>query len=65
MVERRRIMITGGAGFIGSHLTKRLLDEGQEVLVVDNFYSGSRANLIDVLGNPRLELLRHDVTFFI
>ncbi|HEU4329658.1 MAG TPA: UDP-glucuronic acid decarboxylase family protein [Lapillicoccus sp.] len=56
-------MITGGAGFIGSHLTKRLLDEGQEVLVVDNFYSGSRANLIDVLGNPRLELLRHDVTF--
>ena len=63
MVERRRIMITGGAGFIGSHLTKRLLDEGQEVLVVDNFYSGSRANLIDVLGNPRLELLRHDVTF--
>ena len=63
MVERRRIMITGGAGFIGSHLTKRLLDEGQEVLVVDNFYSGSRANLIDVLSNPRLELLRHDVTF--
>ena len=63
MVERRRIMITGGAGFIGSHLTKRLLDEGQEILVVDNFYSGSRANLIDVLGNPRLELLRHDVTF--
>src|SRR5690349_381354 len=63
MVERRRIMITGGAGFIGSHLTRRLLDEGQEVLVVDNFYSGSRSNLIDVLGNPRLELLRHDVTF--
>jgi UDP-glucuronate decarboxylase len=56
-------MITGGAGFLGSHLTKRLLDEGQEVLVVDNFYSGSRANLRDVMGNPRLELLRHDVTF--
>jgi UDP-glucuronate decarboxylase len=63
MVGRRRIMITGGAGFLGSHLTKRLLDEGQEVLVVDNFYSGSRANLRDVMGNPRLELLRHDVTF--
>jgi UDP-glucuronate decarboxylase len=43
MLERRRIMVTGGAGFIGSHLTRRLLDEGQEVLVVDNFYSGSRA----------------------
>jgi UDP-glucuronate decarboxylase len=56
-------MITGGAGFIGSHLTRRLLDEGQEVLVVDNFYSGSRANLRDVMGNPRLELMRHDVTF--
>jgi UDP-glucuronate decarboxylase len=63
MVNRRRIMVTGGAGFIGSHLTKRLLDEGQEVLVVDNFYSGSRANLMDVLNNPRLELMRHDVTF--
>jgi UDP-glucuronate decarboxylase len=56
-------MVTGGAGFIGSHLTKRLLEEGDEVLVVDNFYSGSRANLSDVLHHPRLELMRHDVTF--
>ena len=56
-------MITGGAGFIGSHLTRRLLDEGQEVLVVDKFYSGSRANLRDVMSNPRLEVMRHDVTF--
>ena len=63
MAGQRRIMITGGAGFIGSHLTRRLLDEGQEVLVVDNFYSGSRANLRDVMGHPRLELMRHDVTF--
>jgi UDP-glucuronate decarboxylase len=63
MIGQRRIMVTGGAGFIGSHLTRRLLDQGQEVLVVDNFYSGSRANLRDVIGNPRLELMRHDVTF--
>ena len=59
----RRIMITGGAGFIGSHLTRRLLDEGEEVLVVDNFYSGSRANLRDILNHPQLEVMRHDVTF--
>jgi UDP-glucuronate decarboxylase len=59
----RRVMVTGGAGFIGSHLTRRLLGEGAEVLVVDNFYSGSRANLRDVLDHPGLEILRHDVTF--
>jgi UDP-glucuronate decarboxylase len=63
MAGRSRIMITGGAGFIGSHLTKRLLEEGNDVLVVDNFYSGSRANLSDLMRNPQLELLRHDVTF--
>jgi UDP-glucuronate decarboxylase len=56
-------MVTGGAGFIGSHLTRRLLSEGAEVLVVDNFYSGSRSNLRDVLDHPSLEILRHDVTF--
>lgn len=59
----RRIMVTGGAGFIGSHLTERLLDEGHEVLVVDNFYSGVRANLEHLLRHPRFELMRHDVTF--
>ncbi len=57
------ILVTGGAGFIGSHLVRRLLGEGNEVLVVDNFYSGSRSNLADVLGDPRLEVVRHDVTF--
>jgi UDP-glucuronate decarboxylase len=56
-------MVTGGAGFIGSHLTRRLLDAGHEVLVVDNFYSGTRSNVEGLQGHPRFELLRHDVTF--
>jgi UDP-glucuronate decarboxylase len=62
-VTARRVLVTGGAGFIGSHLVRRLLGAGHEVLVVDNFYSGSRGNLADVLSHPRLELMRHDVTF--
>jgi UDP-glucuronate decarboxylase len=59
----RRVLVTGGAGFIGSHLVRRLLAEGHEVLVVDNFYSGSRANIADLLNQPSFELVRHDVTF--
>jgi UDP-glucuronate decarboxylase len=59
----QRILITGGAGFIGSHLTRRLLAEGHEVLVVDNFYSGTRGNLVDLMNEPHFELIRHDVTF--
>jgi UDP-glucuronate decarboxylase len=59
----RRVLVTGGAGFIGSHLVRRLLAEGHEVLVVDNFYSGSRANVADLLDQPNFELVRHDVTF--
>ncbi len=59
----RRILVTGGAGFIGSHLVRRLLAQGDDVLVVDNFYSGARSNLATVLANPRLEVVRHDVTF--
>lgn len=58
----KRILITGGAGFLGSHLSKRLLDEGNEVLCVDNFYTGSRKNIYDLLDNKNFELLRHDVT---
>jgi UDP-glucuronate decarboxylase len=59
----RRVMVTGGAGFIGSHLTRRLLEFGHEVLVVDNFYSGTRQNIEDLHAEPRFELLRYDVTF--
>jgi UDP-glucuronate decarboxylase len=58
-----RVLVTGGAGFIGSHLCSRLLDVGYEVLCVDNFYSSSRENIAHLLGHPRFELLRHDVTF--
>lgn len=58
----KRILITGGAGFLGSHLSKRLLGEGNEVLCVDNFYTGSRKNIHDLLDNKNFELLRHDVT---
>ena len=57
-----RILITGGAGFIGSHLCERLLGEGHEVLCLDKFFTGRRDNIIELLDNPRFELLRHDVT---
>ena len=59
----KRILITGGAGFIGSHLCERLLDQGHEVLCVDNFYTGARRNVAHLLDNSNFELLRHDVTF--
>jgi UDP-glucuronate decarboxylase len=62
-MSERRILVTGGSGFIGSHLVTRLVGEGHQVLVVDNFYSGSRSNLAHLLGNPNLEIMRHDVTF--
>ena len=59
----KRILVTGGAGFLGSHLCERLLQEDHEVLCVDNFFTGSRANVKHLLGHPNFELLRHDVTF--
>jgi UDP-glucuronate decarboxylase len=59
----KRILITGGAGFIGSHLCERLLDAGHEVLCVDNFYTGTRRNVAHLLDHPSFELMRHDVTF--
>jgi UDP-glucuronate decarboxylase len=58
-----RVLVTGGAGFIGSHLCDRLLSDGAEVLCVDNFYSSTRANIHHMLDNPRFEFLRHDITF--
>ncbi len=59
----QRILVTGGSGFIGSHLCRRLLALGHDVLAVDNFYSSSRHNVVDLLQEPRFELMRHDVTF--
>ena len=60
---RKRILVTGGAGFIGAHLCRRLVADGCDVLCVDNFYTGTRDNITDLFGNPRFEMLRHDVTF--
>jgi UDP-glucuronate decarboxylase len=60
---RPRVLVTGGAGFLGSHLCERLLAEGSDVLCVDNFFTGARANIAHLLGNPGFELLRKDITF--
>ena len=59
----KRILVTGGAGFIGAHLCERLLRDGHQVLCVDNFYTGSRRNIHHLLANDAFEVLRHDVTF--
>jgi UDP-glucuronate decarboxylase len=57
------ILVTGGAGFLGSHLCERLLSDGEEVVCIDNFFTGAKTNIQDLLGRPRFELIRHDVTF--
>ena len=61
--KNSRILVTGGAGFIGSHLCERLLAEGAEVVSVDNYFTGSRRNIAHLLSNPLFEAVRHDVTF--
>jgi UDP-glucuronate decarboxylase len=61
--EQKRVLVTGGAGFLGSHLCDRLINDGHEVLCVDNFYTGTRRNISHLLGNERFEILRHDITF--
>ena len=59
----KKILVTGGAGFLGSHLCEKLLDHGHEVLCVDNYFTGNKNNILHLLDNPRFELMRHDVTF--
>jgi UDP-glucuronate decarboxylase len=63
----KKILVTGGAGFIGSHLCKRLLDDGHEVVSLDNYFTGSKRNIVNLMDNPYFEVIRHDVTmpFFI
>lgn len=60
---RKRIMVTGGAGFLGSHLCDRLLSDGYDVLCVDNFFTGTRDNILHLMGNSHFEVMRHDITF--
>ncbi len=62
-LNQHKILITGGAGFLGSHLAEQLLNAGHDVLVVDNFFTGTKQNLAHLMSNPNLEIMRHDVTF--
>jgi UDP-glucuronate decarboxylase len=62
-LTRKRILVTGGAGFLGSHLCERLLRDGHDVLCVDNYFTGRKDNILSLLGHPHFELLRHDITF--
>ncbi|MCF7929390.1 MAG: SDR family oxidoreductase [Spirochaetales bacterium] len=62
-VEPKRILVTGGAGFLGSHVCERLLDEGNEVICADNLFTGRKRNIYHLIGNPRFEFIRHDITF--
>lgn len=61
--SRKRILVTGGAGFLGSHLCERLLNDGHEVICVDNFFTGTKDNISHLFGNPHFEVIRHDITY--
>lgn len=61
--HRKRILITGGAGFLGSHLSERLLNEGNEIFCLDNFFTGTKENIAHLIDNPYFEIIRHDVEF--
>ena len=61
--EKKRILVTGGAGFLGSHLCEKLIDEGSDVICLDNYYTGSKNNISHLIGNENFELLRHDICF--
>ena len=63
MVLKKKVLVTGGSGFLGSHLCRKLLDIGHEVICVDNFYTGSKDNILDLLKSQSFELIRHDITF--
>jgi UDP-glucuronate decarboxylase len=63
MIERKSVLVTGGAGFLGSHLCERLVEAGHDVICLDNFFTGTKRNIEHLLGKPRFELMRHDVTF--
>ncbi|WP_394958749.1 GDP-mannose 4,6-dehydratase, partial [uncultured Helicobacter sp.] len=62
-MSSKKILVTGGAGFLGSHLCERLLGQGHEVLCVDNLFTGTKRNILHLLENPNFEFMRHDVTF--
>ena len=62
-IDRKSVLVTGGAGFIGSHLCERLIEAGHEAICLDNFFTGTKRNIEHLIGHPRFELLRHDVTF--
>lgn len=59
----KRVLVTGGAGFLGSHLCKRLLNDGHDVICLDNFFTGTKENIFPLMSNPRFEVIRHDITF--
>ena len=63
LLTAKRILVTGGAGFLGSHLCERLLNDGHDVLCVDNYFTGNKNNILHLLDNPHFELMRHDITF--